>query len=73
MKIDLDAKEAKALLDLVSADGKGMAPKRLTDALQKRMTKELSAIVAEKPETEAPKKRVTPMMKPIAGPRKAES
>lgn len=62
--IELEPQEAKSLLSLVQSDGKGMAPKRLTEALRKRLEAALapSATMAEaKVPLEAAKH--TPMMR----------
>jgi hypothetical protein len=62
--IELEPQEAKSLLSLVQSDGKGMAPKRLTEALRKRLEAALapSAATAEaKAPLEAAKH--TPMMR----------
>lgn len=45
--IELDPKEAKALLSLVKSDGMGMSPKRLSEALKRKLQDLLEPSAAE--------------------------
>lgn len=62
--IELEASEAKALLSLVSSDGKGMAPKRLSEALRKKLEKSLSESASSaEPPVPLESAKHTPMMR----------